>query len=531
LMLMDETDIESEPMEEIEEIEEPAVETTQAEEEKPKDIFDILIPNSWGSVKEVYKGTSEQVIVHIQDAHCNYEAQTNIANILDLLVTEYGLTVAGVEGSVGRLQTELFSTFPEDAIREQAADYFVREGKMSGMEALAIAKGFEYPLALYGIENNELYENNFNAFQASLPFKEEAKGYFRYLNKCLAQLKTPLYTPEISDIDLKQISFNINILDLNTYALYLAQLLEKRQLDISKYPNFAKLIKAINIEEKIDFIKAEEERTKLLTELTNVLSEEDVRKLLDKGLAFRDEKLSASRYLGFIKELAKANEVDFVQYINLDNYIEYAQSYDEIKSFELFNEMEEVDLVLRSKLYANEIQKKLDFLMRGLRVMERMVDIKMVNKDLAFYNEHKEELKTDKYIAFINEQAEKYGIKIDLPDISYLDVYMPAWADFYRVAGLRDEAMISNTLQAIAGSGSKIGAMVTGGFHTRELTRMMLERNLSYIVITPRITKNIPGPYFDRLTGKKSPLDLFMEEMNAVVPVKEAVEENAQKIN
>ncbi|MFH2144972.1 MAG: hypothetical protein ABII75_02975, partial [Candidatus Omnitrophota bacterium] len=490
---------------------------------------EIVIPNSWGRVKEIYKGTNEQVIVHIQDAHCNYEAQTNIANILDLLVTEYGLTVAGVEGSVGRLQTELFSTFPEDAIREQAADYFVREGRLSGAEALAIAKGFEYPLTLYGIENNDLYENNFNAFQASLPFKEEAKGYFRYLNKCLAQLKTPLYTPEISDIDLKQISFEMNILDLNTYALYLAQLLEKRQLDISKYPNFAKLIKAINIEEKIDFIKAEEERTKLLTELTNVLSEEDVRKLLDKGLAFRDEKLSASRYLGFIKELAKANEVDFVQYINLDNYIEYAQSYDEIKSFELFNEMEEVDLVLRSKLYANEIQKKLDFLMRGLRVMERMVDIKMVNKDLAFYNEHKEELKTDKYIAFINEQAEKYGIKIDLPDISYLDVYMPAWADFYRVAGLRDEAMINNTLKAAADSGEKIGAMVTGGFHTRELTRMMQERNISYIVITPRITKNIPGPYFDRLTGKKSPLDLFMEEMNAVVPIERAVEENAQK--
>ena len=488
--------------------------------DEPKDIFDIIIPSSWGSIKDIYKGSSKEVIVHIQDAHANYEAQGNIANIIDLLVEEYGLNVAGIEGSVGKLQTELFSTFPEDDIRTHVSDFFVREGKLSGPEALAISKGFEYPLALYGIEDKQLYDNNFKAFQDSLPFKIEAKSYFDHLNSCLAKLKSNLYNPKLLNIDKQQLAFDLRIMSLNDYCLFLNDELAGSEQDLAKYPNFSSLLKAIKIEGTLDFAKAEEERTKLLTELTNLLSEEDIRSLLDKGLAYKNEQLSVARYLGFVKEMAIKSEINFTQYSNLNKYIAYATSYDNIKSFELFNEIEEVDATIRVKNYTNLEQKQLDLLARGLKVMGRLVDIKMVNKDLEFYSKHQNDLKVDKYLTFISEQVDKFGLSMDLPtDIAYLDVYIPAWVDFYKVAGYRDDAMINNTISIIKEAGQKLGVMVTGGFHTAELTKKMKERDISYIVITPRITKNIAGPYFDRLTGKKSALDILMDEFNAVVPV------------
>ncbi|MBU1042928.1 MAG: hypothetical protein KJ915_00830 [Candidatus Omnitrophica bacterium] len=491
----------------------------QTAKAEPKDIFNLIIPSSWGNVKDIYKGNSKEVIVHIQDAHANYEAQTNIANIIDLLVENYGLKIVGIEGSVGKLQTDLFSTFPEDAIRTQAADLFVREGKLSGPEALAISKGFEYPLALYGIEDKQLYDNNFKAFQDSLPFKSEAKSYFNHLSSCLATLKSYLYNPKLANIDKQQLSFDLRIMSLNDYCLFLNDELAGSVQDLAKYPNFSSLLKAIKIEGTLDFAKAEEERTKLLTELTNLLSEEDIRSLLDNGLAYKNEQLSAARYLSFVKEMAIKSEIDFTQYANLDKYIVYATSYDQIKSFELFNEIEEVDAAIRVKNYTNPEQKQLDLLVRGLKVMERLVDIKMVNKDLEFYSKYQNELKVDKYLTFISSQADKLGIKIASPvDIAYLDVYIPAWVDFYKVAGFRDDAMINNELTIINEAKEKIGVMVTGGFHTAELTRKMKEKDISYIVITPRITKNIAGPYFDRLTGKKSALDILMDEFNAVVP-------------
>ncbi|MCG2711523.1 MAG: hypothetical protein L6416_04265 [Candidatus Omnitrophica bacterium] len=491
----------------------------EAEEEKPKDIFDLVIPASWGRVKEVYKGSSEEVIIHIQDAHNNYEAQTNIANIIDSLVEEYGLNIAGIEGSVGRIMTELYSTFPDDDARYLASDFFVRDGTFSGPEALVIRKGFEYPLKIYGIENEELYNTNLEAFKESLPFKKDAIAYFKELGSRLGELKSQLYTPELLEIDGKQLAYEIGFLSLNDYCQYLNNMVKDMEQINEDYPNFKKLLKAVEIEEVLDFAKAEEERTKLLTELTNVLTEEDIRKLLDKGIAYKNEQMSASLYLSFVKELAKKNEVDFTEYKNLDQYIEYATSYDEIESFELFNEIEEVNLAIRSKLYAIDTQKKLDFLVRGLKVMMRLVEIKMVNKDLEFYMSHQSELKVDEYISFIKEQAGEYGITMDLPvDISYLDVYIPAWVEFYRVAGFRDAAMIDNTLKLLRKNKQRLGIMVTGGFHTRKLIELMQERGISYIVVTPRITQNIPGPYFDRMTGKKTEWEEVLEGAREIVP-------------
>ena len=493
----------------------------EVEENQPKDIFDLVVPGSIGRIKEQYKGSTDKVIIYIQDAHLNYEAQTNIMNILDMMVEDYGLSVAGIEGAGGVIETDYFASFPEDEIRGQAADIFMRDGHLSGPENLVINKGMEYPLRLFGIEDIPLYKENLKSFQDSLPFKNEALGFFRRLNIALAQLKTELYTQEIRDVDTQRLSYDLRLTSLNNYVEFLKSNMDGNGISDMKYPNFSKLVSAIEIEETLDFIQAEDERTKLLTELTNVLSEDDIRGLLDKGLAYKNEQISASNYLSFVKELALGNKIDFNKYKSLDKYINYAKNYDEIKSFELFNEIEDADAAIREKLYKNNAQKKLDLLLRGLRVMERLVEIKMVNKDLAFYNTYSDELKTDAYLKFIEEQANKLGINVNLPaDISYLDVYIPAWVDFYKVAGLRDEAMLNNSLRILKEHNQNNIAIVTGGFHTREMTKLMRERGISHIVITPRITQNIPGPYFDRLTGKKSALEGLMGEINSSISVK-----------
>ena len=490
----------------------------EADENKPKDIFDLIVPASWGRIKDIYKGSIDKVIIYIQDAHSNYEAQTNIMNILDLLVEDYGLSVAGIEGAGGVIETDLFASFPEDEIRGQVADLFMREGHLSGPETLVINKGMEYPLKLFGIENLELYNKNLKAFQDSLPFKNEALGYFRRLSMALAQLKSCLYTQKIKDIDTRRLSYDLRLTPLNEYVNFLKSNMDDKGIADKQYPNFSKLVSAIKIEETLNFIQAEDERTKLLTELTNVLSEEDIRKLLDKGLAYKNEQLSASKYLSFVKDLALLNKINFNEYKNLNKYINYAKNYDEIKSFELFNEIEEADAAIREKLYVNDAQRKLDLLLRGIRVMERLVEIKMVNKDLAFYQKHSGALKTDAYLSFIEQQSNQFNVNVNLPlDISYLDVYIPAWVDFYQVAGIRDEAMLNNSLRILKENREKNIAIVTGGFHTREMTRLMRERGISHIVITPRITQNIPGPYFDRLTGKKSALEALMGEINSAV--------------
>ena len=45
----------------------------------------MIIPREAGLVKSKFAGKNGKLIVHIQDAHCNFEAQSNIAKIIETL--------------------------------------------------------------------------------------------------------------------------------------------------------------------------------------------------------------------------------------------------------------------------------------------------------------------------------------------------------------------------------------------------------------------------------------------------------------
>ena len=51
----------------------------------------ISIEKDYGLIKSRFTGNKSKLIINIQDAHCNYEAQTNIVNILETLIKNQSL--------------------------------------------------------------------------------------------------------------------------------------------------------------------------------------------------------------------------------------------------------------------------------------------------------------------------------------------------------------------------------------------------------------------------------------------------------
>ena len=96
-------------------------------EEQISGVEDIGIAIDAGTVKSRYSGGTEKVIVHIQDAHCNYEAQSNINKILDQVTKECGIDLISVEGAEGIVDTAWFRAFPDAEIRKEVATYFMKK--------------------------------------------------------------------------------------------------------------------------------------------------------------------------------------------------------------------------------------------------------------------------------------------------------------------------------------------------------------------------------------------------------------------
>jgi len=115
----------------------------------------LKIPEKIGQIQKQFLGQGK-TIIHIQDLHCNYEVQHNIAEIIKNVAKESGLELIGVEGAFDVIDTAKLGTFSQKRVREEVSDYFVKQGKLTGAEYYAI--NAQKQVKLIGVESAELYK-------------------------------------------------------------------------------------------------------------------------------------------------------------------------------------------------------------------------------------------------------------------------------------------------------------------------------------------------------------------------------------
>ena len=98
-----------------------------------------VLPDAYGSVKSSFKGKRDALVIHIQDAHINEEAQRNIANIIRHFNEKYELGLVNLEGATGELYTEPF-LFPESAGAEECCGLFPPRRTSDGSRIFAIVE-------------------------------------------------------------------------------------------------------------------------------------------------------------------------------------------------------------------------------------------------------------------------------------------------------------------------------------------------------------------------------------------------------
>ena len=64
------------------------------------DLTAIALPKEIGKIQETYRGTSDKIVVLIQDAHSIPDAQRSIRSAIDHFQTQYGVSLVGLELSL-----------------------------------------------------------------------------------------------------------------------------------------------------------------------------------------------------------------------------------------------------------------------------------------------------------------------------------------------------------------------------------------------------------------------------------------------
>ncbi len=494
-------------------------ETSQVIKKALTDPAEIRIPDKIGVVKETWVPkvrSTDRILIHVQDAHCNYEAQNNIAQILDKLMGEYGdqLTLVAVEGSVGIIDTSPFAEFSDAEIKKEVADYFMKKGKITGPEFLSITG--DHSFTIYGIERKDLYDRNYKAFLDSLPFRDESEKVCGNLLGILNQLKGHIYSKELKEYDQQLKGYHDGETSFLDYVAILEKWAGKEGVSLAQFPNFAILQQVQKIEKGIDFKKVERERSRLIDKLGKLLGKTQKQDLVLKSLHFKLGKMTPAEYYNYLQEMIKDHSgIAQADYPDLFGYMEYVSLNDKMDKTKLFKECTAVETLIAEKLFADENQRKLFTLSRHVGMLHRMFKLELVKEDYLYFKEHKGEFQVDTFMEFIKIQAPRFGVAFTEDASMYdIDKNMPIIEEFYEAAIVRDDVLVNNTLARMERDGVEISVIITGGFHTPGITDIFREKDIAYAVISPMITKvQEYNPYIDIMTNKKTPFEEFLEQL------------------
>ena len=151
----------------------------------------IDIPSELATLDGLYEAPPRpdpRLILHIQNAHANYDAQMKIKQLIGYLHKTYDFKTIFVEGAVEELDPTALQMFPDAERNQKLADLMAREGELNGVElfllsqdgathnaqrttqdgkteSLSVERSTLSAPRAYGIEKADLYRENYEALK------------------------------------------------------------------------------------------------------------------------------------------------------------------------------------------------------------------------------------------------------------------------------------------------------------------------------------------------------------------------------
>ncbi|MGB2630585.1 MAG: hypothetical protein WBD17_05075, partial [Candidatus Omnitrophota bacterium] len=477
------------------------------------DLRQVSLPRDIAITKEVSMAKSEEIIIDIKDAHDNFGAQESIVAALENLLINYDVKFIGVEGSEGLIDMGLISSFPDEDIKKETAEYLMRQGKISAGEFFAATS--KTPIMLYGIEDTDLYLRNYTDFIA---LHEKMKSNLKYvdgLRRALYALEDHVFSEELKTLNRSSIlSKNGNNRFTRRWE-YIENLGKKYGVSIEEYENIRALIHTMVIEDSIDYKAVNAQREKLLDILTKRLPRDQLEELILKSLNFKLGKISKSQFYTHLLFLAKGEELDRETYDSIEVFCDFVNTYESIDIGTLMDEIDEYECKIKDKLFTGEEDRELTHLLKNVEILHNLYQVRLTSGQLKYFRENKEDFSSEIFLDFIKDTYQKYGMRV--PENLRRNTYklfemLPQGIDFYEAATKRNRAMVDNTIKQMRENGVTVGAIVTGGFHTRGISEVLKSDEVSYLILLPRFNaRNNKRPYITVLTNKAAEYKHYVE--------------------
>ncbi|MGA2089938.1 MAG: hypothetical protein ABSH12_00560 [Endomicrobiales bacterium] len=440
-----------------------------------------LIPSNLGSITSSKDFKSDISVITIQDLHCNAEVQKNISKILRTLDEKYGLTTVYVEGGNGDIDTSWLESLSNERIRKNIAEALVDSGRLTGSEYYSITTN--KPHLLKGLEVEKLHKENILRLGRIIEHKKLFEESVKKLDDDIALLKARYLNRKNDKLNTLIEQYKDHVISSQKYYKLLQKyicVINDRpdeynalfKIRLTNYPNTVTYLELLNLEPRLNSSLLTRDLHNFIEELKSVLPYRTYNNLITQTDNFKN---SSKLY-------------ELLSTIAIDRKIDVSKSHPELKKFFTYLEMRKginpVELVREEKRLIEELRIAFSSDVNEVDV-SFLIDFYSTFKDYLFNR-----LSANDYDYFVSRFDKfktiwsKYTYCNHLKE---LETEFPLLDAYYRVNNERTDRFVENILKT---NSSKIVVMVTGGFHSEGLQKLLDERKISHLTITPNIVND-----------------------------------------
>ncbi|MFH1378969.1 MAG: hypothetical protein ABII23_01705 [bacterium] len=450
--------------------------------------YNITIPTEYGDITDILYSEGKPLVINIQDYHCNYQAQKQIAYILEELIVNADLKLIMVEGNSKDASLKHLRSMAGRERRIEVGEDYLKRGMISGEEYLDIIS--EYDFKPLGIEDKDLYMDNLDAFLAIDKFQKDALKIIEDFQLIIRNLKPKVYSKKLLEIDQKRQQCDEEKISFEIYCNYLLDLAKENNVLLGfSFDNINRVLKVGKLEKNINFNQVNRERDEFIKDLNKKLTDEELARLLFKVKEFKNNRISANDFHAYLKQLPK-NTSWMGKFPELVEYIDYLAVHDEIEVISLFEELDKIEDAVKEKLFKNENERQLSHLDRYADILYGFYALELIPSQYAYYKSNPESFKIPEWKAFLDKLTRKYKLTKHVPQDVSLIVNEKETVDlFYRLAKQRDHVFVKKIKGYFAQEKTDIGALITGGFHSANLAQLVHDAGFSYMTVLPTVTE------------------------------------------
>ncbi len=453
----------------------------------PPVITKISIPSEIGSIQTQYNASeSKPFVIVIQDAHAVLDAQNNIRELIELLQKEYGVDLITFEGGKGKLDPTLLRTFPDGFIKKKVMNEYLERGELTGIEMAAFFNPHE--AEYYGIEDWDLYRENFAAFLKASENKKEILSSLRHVKEALDREREQAYSPELNGFHQQVDAFEEEREPLSQLLKYLNSLNPDFKDQTSKYPHLTPLLRAIGEpgssgKENLD-VSIRKMAEAFQKKFSQKLNKKELMDFNENHQSLLTGRMDSGNFLKHLVQLAESKGLKANLSSGMRELLGQAETLSMIKGTKVFDELRELLRETESGMLRNPGEKEISRKYSQIRLLKDLASLELVREQFMDY-----QAEPETYLALLG---------------SRMDLIRPALA-FYETAQKRDHVFYKNLQGLIEEKKARSAIVLAGGFHASGIEANLKENGYSYSVITPKIN-SLAGheAYFEVMEGNLS---------------------------